>query len=146
MFYFAFNNCIFLHIHVLQCIHKYIFCEGNLYLKNNPNYHKTCCKFASRSYSVHQALSLKWCFSGNQDTLKVTDPQGGTGTLQDITVKQKESLFYMCTFDWFCRKNSQPFMVNMTVYRAVFRVFPLENFITGFSKSTNMIFSSSAYA
>ena len=60
------------------------------------------------------------CFSGNQDTLKVTDPQGGTGTLQDITVKQKESLFYTCTFDWFCGKNSQPFMVNMTVYRAVF--------------------------
>ena len=39
-------------------------------------------------------------------------------------------------------------MVNMTVYRAVFRVFPFENFITGSSKmvtkSTNMIFSSSA--
>ena len=61
---------------------QYIFCEGNLYLKNNPNYHKTCCKFTSRSYSVHQALSLKWCFSGNPDTLKVTDPQGGTGTVQ----------------------------------------------------------------
>ena len=39
-------------------------------------------------------------------------------------------------------------MVNMTVYRAVFTVFPFENFITGSSKmvtkSTNMIFSSSA--
>ena len=92
--YFVFNNCIFLHIHVLQCIHNtYNFIDGNLYLKNNPNYNKTCCKFASSSYSVHQALSLKWCFSGNSDTLKVTDPQGGTGTLQDIIVKQKESFF-----------------------------------------------------
>ena len=74
---------------------QYIFCEGNLYVKNNPNYHKTCCKFASRSYSVHQALRLKWCLSGNPDTLKVTVPQGGTGTLQVIVVKQKESFFFI---------------------------------------------------
>lgn len=74
---------------------QYVFCEGNLYLKNNPNYHKTCCKFASRSYSVHQALSLKWYLSGNPDTLKVTDPQGGTETLQDIVVKQKWSFFFI---------------------------------------------------
>lgn len=66
-----------------------------MYLKNNPNYHKTCCKFASRSYSVHQALSLKWYLSGNPDTLKVTDPQGGTETLQDIVVKQKWSFFFI---------------------------------------------------
>ena len=56
--------------------------------------------------------------------------------------------FYTCTSDWFCGKNSQPFMVNMTVYRAVFTVFPFKNFITGSSKmvtkSANMIFSSSA--
>ena len=128
---------------------QYIFCEGNLYVKNNPNYHKTCCKLASRSYSVHQALRLKWRLSGNPDTLKVTVPQGGTGTLQVIVVKQKESFFfYTCASDWFCGKNSQPFMVNMTVYREVFRVFPFKNFITGSSKmvtkSTNMIFSSSA--
>ena len=74
---------------------QYIFCEGNLYVKNNPNYHKTCCKLASRSYSVHQALRLKWWLSGNPDTLKVTVPQGGTGTLQDIIVKQKESFFFI---------------------------------------------------
>ena len=144
--YFVFNNFT-----CTLCIHNtYNFCDGNLYLKNNPNYHKTCCKFASRSYSVHQALSLKSCFSGNPDTLKVTDPQGGTGTLQVIVVKQKESFFYTCTIDWFCGKNSKPFMVNMTVYRAVFWVFPFENFIKGFSKmatkSTNMIFSFSACA
>ena len=66
-----------------------------MYLKNNPNYHKTCCKFASRSYSVHQALCLKWCLSGNPDTLKVTVPQGGTGTLQVIVVKQKELFFFI---------------------------------------------------
>ena len=149
MFYYVFNNCSFLHIHVLKCIHNIYSLREICTSKNNPNYHKTCCKFASRSYSVHQALRLKWCLSGNPDTLKVTVPQGGTGTLQVIVVKQKESFFfYTCTSDWFCGKNSQPFMVNMTVYREVFRVFPFKNFITGSSKmvtkSTNMIFSSSA--
>ena len=66
-----------------------------MYLKNNPNYHKTWGKFASRSYSVHQALYPKWCLSGNPDTLKVTVPQGGTGTLQVIVVKQKELFFFI---------------------------------------------------
>ena len=138
--YFVFNNFT-----CTLCIHNtYNFCDGNLYLKNNPNYHKTCCKFASRSYSVHQALSLKWYFSGNPDTLKVTDPQHSRTSLWS----KRSHFFYTCTFDWFCRKNSQPFMVNMTVYREVFWVFPFENFITHFSKiatkSTNMIFSFSA--
>ena len=44
---------------------------------------------------LHQALRLKWCLSGNPDTLKVTDPQGATGTLQVIVVKQTESFFWI---------------------------------------------------
>ena len=38
---------------------------------------------------------MKWWLTGNPDTLKVTVPQGGTGTLQDIIVKQKESFFFI---------------------------------------------------
>ena len=90
MFYFVFNKITaFFFINMYYSISQYIFCEGNLYLKNNPNYHETCCNFASRSYSVHQAVSLKWCLSGNPATLKVTDPQGGTGAIQEIIVKHK---------------------------------------------------------
>ena len=117
-----------------------------MYLKNNPNYHKTCCKFASRSYSAHQALRLKCCLSGNPDTLKVTVLQGGTGTLQVIIVKQKELFFfYTCTSDWFCGENSQPFMLNITIYRAVFRVFWFENFITGSFKMVTKLTKSFFY-
>ena len=43
---------------------------------------------------LHQAVRLKWCLSGNPDTLKVTDPQGGTGTLQDIVVKQIKGVIF----------------------------------------------------
>ena len=44
---------------------------------------------------MHQALRQKWCLSGNPDTLKVTDPQGATGTLQVIVVKQTETFFWI---------------------------------------------------
>ena len=64
-------------------------------------------------------------------------------SLQDIVVKQKVSLFIPAP--WFHRKNSQPSMMIMTIYWAVFYVLLLEKFITGLSKmatkSTNANFS-----
>ena len=57
----------------------------------------------------------------------------------------KGVIVYTCASDWFRRENSQPNMAIMTVYRTVFCVLPLENFIAGLSKmaakSTNTNFS-----
>ena len=92
MFYYVFNNCIFLHIHLLKWIH-------NTYSVREICTSKTILittKHAEICFEeLHQALRLKWCLSGNPDTLKVTDPQGATGTLQVIVVKQTESFFWI---------------------------------------------------
>ena len=104
MFYYVFNNCIFLHIHVLKWIY-------NTYSVREICTSKTILittKHAEICFEeLHQALRLKWCLSGNPDTLKVTDPQGATGTLQVIVVKQKESFFLYLRL-WLVLRQKQP--------------------------------------
>ena len=40
---------------------QYIFCEGNLYLKNNPNYHKTCWNLLrGAASSTMSEMVFKW--------------------------------------------------------------------------------------
>ena len=146
MFYYVFNNCIFLHIHVLKCIH-------NTYSVREICTSKTILittKHAEICFEeLHQALRLKMVFKWKPRHLESNRPSRCYRNTPGHCCEANGIIFLdTCTSDWFCGKNSQPFMVNMTVYRAVFTVFPFENFITGSSKmvtkSTNMIFSSSA--
>ena len=146
MFYYVFNNCIFLHIHVLKWIH-------NTYSVREICTSKTILITTKLAGSLLRgatsSTTSEMVFKWKPRHLESNRPSRCYRNTPGHCCEANGIIFLdTCTSDWFCGKNSQPFMVNMTVYRAVFRVFPFKNFITGSSKmvtkSTNMIFSSSA--